>query len=116
MAYASFEDLNVWKKSCQQSLAIYRILENVRDFGLKSQMERAGVSVPSNIAEGSERGSPREFARFLKIAKGSNAELRTQLYLAKELQLIQLSDFRILLENNKEILAMLQGLIQSQST
>lgn len=116
MAYASFEELDVWKKACQQSLAIYRTLENVRDFGLKNQMERAGVSVPSNIAEGAERGSPKDFARFLKIAKGSNAELRTQLYLAKELNLIDQALFRELLENNKQISSMLQGLIRSLST
>lgn len=74
-------------------------------------MERAAVSVPSNVAEGAERKSPKEFIRFLNIALGSNAELRTQLYLAKELDLI--SEATPLIREAKEISAMLQGLITS---
>lgn len=74
-------------------------------------MEIAAVSVASNISEGAERDSPRDFIRFLNIAKGSNAELRTQLYLASKLEII--SNSTSLIKESKEISAMLQGLIIS---
>jgi four helix bundle protein len=111
--YQSFEELEVWKRACRQSVCIYRLVRNSNDFGLKSQIERAGVSVPSNIAEGCERDSTNDYIRFLRIAKGSNAELRTQLYLAQELKIAEGSVIQPLVSENKEISAMLQGLIRS---
>ncbi len=111
MSSASFEDLEVWKRGCRQALEIYAVLKSTKDFGLKNQMERAAVSVPSNIAEGAERDSPKEFIRFLNIAKGSNAELRTQIYLATKLGIIV--DPNALIQEAREISAMLQGLIGS---
>ncbi len=74
-------------------------------------MERAAVSVASNIAEGAERDSPTDFIRFLNMAKGSNAELRTQQYLASKLNLI--NDPGLLVQEAKEISVMWQGLIVS---
>jgi four helix bundle protein len=74
-------------------------------------MERAAVSVASNIAEGAERDSPRDFIRFLNMAKGSNAELRTQQYLASKLNLI--NDPGLLVQEAKEISVMRQDLIVS---
>ena len=109
MSSASFEDLDVWKRACRQALEIYQVLKSTKEFGLKNQMERAAVSVASNIAEGAERDSPKDFIRFLNIAKGSNAELRTQLYLASKLNL--LPEPKTLIKEAKEISAMLQGLI-----
>ena len=88
MEVSSFEKLEVWKRGGRQALAIYSALKDTKDFGLKNQMERASVSVPSNIAEGAERKSTQEFIRFLNISLGFNAELRTQIYLAKELGII----------------------------
>src|SRR4030043_2377921 len=85
----SFEDLDVWKKACALSVDLYRILKDLRDWGFRDQVGRASVSVPSNIAEGFERGSTQEFIHFLYIAKGSAGELRTQLYLATELRYLQ---------------------------
>jgi four helix bundle protein len=111
--YQSFEELEVWKRACRQSVNIYRLVENSKDFGLKSQIERAGVSVASNIAEGCERDSKKEYIRFLRIAKGSNAELRTQLYLAQELKIAEGAAIQPLVTENKEISAILQGLIRS---
>lgn len=111
MSSASFEDLEVWKRGCRQALEIYAVLKSTKDFGLKNQMERAAVSVPSNIAEGAERDSRKEFIRFLNIAKGSNAELRTQIYLAAKLGII--ADPNQLIQEAREISAMLQGLIGS---
>ncbi|MGJ8697806.1 MAG: four helix bundle protein [Verrucomicrobiaceae bacterium] len=113
MPYQSFEELEVWKRACRQSVNIYKLVKGTNDYGLKSQIERSGVSVPSNIAEGCERDSAGDYIRFLRIAKGSNAELRTQLYLAQQLQLADSSTIKPLVAENKEISAMLQGLIRS---
>ena len=76
--YQSFEELEVWKRGCQLAVAVYESLRETREFALRNQMQRAAVSIPSNIAEGCERGG-KDFARFLRIARGSAAELRTQL-------------------------------------
>ena len=83
MTYSSFEELEVWKRSCRLAVRIYEVLKDCRDFWLKDQMTRAAVSIASNIAEGAERDSVSEFIRFLHIAKGSAAELRAQIYIAE---------------------------------
>ena len=67
MPYTSFEDLDVWKRACRLATSVYEALRNCRDYGLKDQMTRAAVSVPSNIAEGHERGTTKEFVRYLRI-------------------------------------------------
>ena len=115
MPYASFEDLDVWKRSCQLAERLYQSLRESRDHGLRGQMTRAAVSVPSNIAEGHERGTAREFVRFLNIAKGSAAELRTQLYIAKRIGALESDSANEMISECKEIGAMLQGLIRSIS-
>jgi len=109
----SFEDLEVWRRGCRQAVNVYRTLECDRHFSLRDQMERAAVSVPSNIAEGQERDTTPDFQRFLRIAKGSNGELRTQLYIARELGIIDESAGKELVQESREISKMLQGLIQS---
>lgn len=110
---ASFEDLEVWQKSCRLSVDIYQLLKNCRDYGFRDQMCRASVSIASNIAEGSERGTDCEFVRFLNIAKGSAAELRTQLYIAVEIGVIARDNFVELLKRIKSVSQMLQALINS---
>ena len=113
MAYHSFEELDVWQRACRQSVSIYNEFDACRKFSLKDQIERAGLSVPSNIAEGSERNSSVDFQRFLNIAIGSNGEVRTQLYIAKKLDLLSQETFNRLLSEAKEISAMIRGLWQS---
>lgn len=113
MAYGSFEDLEVWKKGCRLAVRMYEVLRGCRDYGLKDQMTRAAVSVSSNIAEGAERGSPREFARFIHIAKGSAAELRTQVYIARQIGILDEKVQKELIEELKIISAMLHKLITS---
>ena len=81
----SFEDLEVWKRSCRLCVEIYKTLEACKEFGFRDQATRSALSIPSNIAEGYERNTPKEYTRFLKIAKGSCGELRTQLYIGIEL-------------------------------
>ena len=115
MTFRSFEDLEVWKRSCALSVVVYQVLRGVKDYALKDQMERAAVSIASNIAEGSERGG-RDFARFLRIAAGSAAELRTQVYIARKLDMIAASDFNRILPELKEISKMLTGLRKSLKT
>ena len=113
MATQTFEDLEVWKRGCRQAVAICRLVQDWRNFALRDQMTRCSVSVPSNIAEGYERDSDGDFRRFLRIAKGSNAELRTQLYIASELELVPQNTRKKFITESKEISAMLQGLIKA---
>jgi four helix bundle protein len=81
---AGFEDLDVWKRASGLCVNVHKAFSACRDRGFKDQITRAAVSLPSNIAEGSERDSDKEFARFLRIAKSSVGEVRTQLYIAYE--------------------------------
>ncbi len=111
----SFEDLDVWKNGMRLAESVYVALEASRDFGLKDQMCRAAVSIPSNIAEGHERGSNKDFVRFLHIALGSVAELRTQLYLAVTLNKIEAETGKSLIEDTKTISRQLVGLIRYRS-
>ena len=113
MSYKSFEELEVWREACQISVAVYADLRDCRDFGLKDQMTRAAVSIASNIAEGAERNSIPDFVRFLHIAKGSAAELRTQLYIAHRIGIMPQERQRVLTEELKSISAKLQRLAQS---
>jgi four helix bundle protein len=89
----------VWQKAKELSLAIYRLAGKgsfAKDFGLRDQIQRAAVSVMSNIAEGFERYSRQEFKQFLSVARGSVAEVRSQLHLARELGYVSDDDFSAL--------------------
>lgn len=85
-----FEDLRIWQQARVQAKDAYLDFGQesaaVRDFGFRDQIQRAGVSVMNNIAEGFERFSPKEFAHHLSIAKGSCGEVRSMLYLAEDLE------------------------------
>ena len=116
MPYQSFEEMDVWKRSSRLAIEIYRALRDCSDFSLKDQMTRAAVSIPSNIAEGAERASVREFSRFLYIARGSAVELRTQLYIAGKIGIINSSVARNLISEVSEISAMIRGLAKSLNT
>jgi len=111
--YRSFEDLEVWKRGCRIAVKIYEILKDCRDYGLKDQMTRSAVSIPSNIAEGAERDSVAEYIRFLHIAKGSAAELRTQVYIAQQIAVINQNTKNELIEDLKITSSMLHALIKS---
>ncbi len=113
MGYHSFEELEVWKRACRVAVRVYEVLKDCRDYGLRDQMTRAAVSIASNIAEGSERNSSLDYIRFLHIAKGSAAELRTQLYIAQRIGLIDQAVQAELTQECQEIAAMLQGLAKS---
>ncbi|WP_425605565.1 four helix bundle protein [Luteolibacter rhizosphaerae] len=117
MAVTTFEDLEVWKRSCQLAVDVCVALHDSRDYALKDQMQRSAISVPSNIAEGAERDSDGDFIRFLRISKGSCGELRTQLYISERVRQkvgqAPLAGSRPMIQETKEISAMLQGLIRS---
>ena len=113
MALSTFEDLQVWQRSCDQAVEVCKTVEGWRNFGLKDQLQRSAISVPSNIAEGHERDSPGDFIRFLRIAKGSNGEMRTQFYISKRLGYLDDDKSDCFISESKEIAAMLQGLIRS---
>jgi four helix bundle protein len=113
MAYQSFEDLEVWQRACRLVVEIFINFRRCKEFILKDQVCRAALSIPSNIAEGAERGSAKDFAHFLNIAKGSCGELRTQLYIARKLELLPSAMFQRLKTESKEIGSMLEGLRRS---
>ena len=109
-----FEDLEVWKRSARLSAELYRAMQSVKDFGFRDQLTRAGFSVPSNIAEGFERESIREFVNFLSYAKGSCGELRTQIYIGMEIGYIDRENGKTWIQESIEISAMLAGLIKTK--
>ena len=113
MAYQSFEELEVWKRACRLAVEVCHRIAESKPYALRDQMQRAAISIPSNIAEGCERDSRLDFIRFLRIAKGSAAELRTQTYIALKLEMIEKTEAEHLIAELKEISAMLQGLIRS---
>ena len=107
--------LEVWKRACQLAVQVYEALRQSRDFALRDQMQRAAVSIASNIAEGAERGG-KDFARFLRIARGSAAELRTQCYLAAKVGLLSTEQMNRYVSELKELSKMLTGLARSLKT
>ena len=113
-----YEDLIVWKKAMDLVEGIYRLakmLPNEEIYALTSQMKRAAVSIPSNIAEGQERNTTKDFINHLYISKGSKGELETQLLICVRLQ--YLTQPQIVTAQNllREIGKMLNALIQSLS-
>jgi len=111
--YYAYENLEVWKRSVDVAVRSYGGLRNCRDHGSKDQMLRSAISVPSNVAEGAERGSRKDFARFLRISKGSGAELRTRLHIASKACLVNARPCAEIQAEATEISRMLQGLIVS---
>ncbi|MCP3866624.1 MAG: four helix bundle protein [Gammaproteobacteria bacterium] len=104
--------LAVWQRACRFSVDIYGLSSICRNQAFVDQLGRSALSVASNIAEGYERGSDKEFARFLRIAKGSVAEAWTQLLIGKEAGLIDSAISLELADEAKQIAKMLFGLIK----
>ena len=119
MSVRKFEDLVVWQKARVLTNEIYEITkkpEFSKDLGLKDQIQRASVSIMSNIAEGFERGSKEEFIQFLYISRGSCGEVRTQLYVAKDQNYITEEDFQKLQKLAVEVSRLIYHLIESVKT
>jgi len=113
MIIKRFEDIISWQKSKELSVMIYSLFMESKDFGFRDQIQRASVSIMNNIAEGFERKSNKEFKYFLFIAKGSCGEVRSMLYLAKELDKISDNEFTKLFSLSEEISKLLSGLIKT---
>lgn len=111
-----FEDLNVWQKAVDLAVKVYEITRkeafNKSDFSLKDQMRRASVSISSNISEGDQMDSDKLSVRYLRISKGSTAELYTQSIIANKIGYLSPDDFEFLRRECKEILSMLAKLIK----
>lgn len=108
-----FEDLIAWQKARELTREIYRVArqrEFAKDYGLSGQIQRAAVSIMSNIAEGFERGNPREFHQFLSIAKASCAEVRSQIYVALDAGYLDDASFQKLMRLAKETGKIIGGL------
>jgi four helix bundle protein len=112
-----FRELRVWQIGKELAVRIYSLTtdgEMSRDFGLAGQMQRAAVSIASNIAEGYERNSDKEFVRFLLIAKGSLSELRTQLEIANEIKYIRQDHYNTTEQTCTQLAGMLTNLIKAR--
>jgi four helix bundle protein len=110
------EDLDVWQKAVDLSVRVYELTKafpSEEKFGLTSQMRRAAVSIPSNIAEGAARQGPKEFIQFLSIASGSVSELDTQVVICRKLGLGLDEQWHVMRSLIKDISKMIQGLIRS---
>ncbi|MBU4446400.1 MAG: four helix bundle protein [Candidatus Marinimicrobia bacterium] len=109
-----FEDIEVWKEGMNLTVELYKLLSGCRDFGFRDQLQRAAVSIPSNIAEGYERNTNKEYIQFLYIAKGSCGELRTQLYLAEKLGYITSENANQMINKTRKISSMIYNLIKTR--
>ncbi len=113
MALQSYRDLDVWKKSMALARDIYSaadLLPKREEYRLTSQMIRAAISVPANIAEGHARATRKDYAHFISISRGSNAELETLILLAQETKLLPHEITSNLLTSAEEIGRMLRRL------
>mgnify|MGYP000274157796 CR=1 FL=1 len=113
MAIQKFEDIIVWQKAQDFSIAIYNEFKNNKDYSFTDQIKRASVSISNNIAEGFDRSSNPDFKRFLYFSLASNSEVRSMLYLAERLNFIPKETSNELINNSNEIARMLFGQIKS---
>jgi four helix bundle protein len=114
----NFQELKVWRKSKDLAVYVYKLTkggEIGKDFGLRDQIRRASVSVPSNIAEGDELGTDKQSIRFFYIAKGSTAELLTQAIIAYEIGYLDKKSFKFVENECQAISGMLTRLIKARS-
>lgn len=108
-----FEDLDVWQRSADLACNIYIHFKSSKEFGLKDQITRSALSISSNIAEGYERKTPKDYARFLSYSKGSCGELRSQIYIAVKIGEISIAQAELWSEETKQLSKMLSGLMKS---
>jgi len=108
----NFEDMDVWKRSVELSVSIYKECKDLKDYGFKDQITRSGLSIPSNIAEGFGRFSDKEKRNFLNYAKGSCAELQTQALIGIKVGYIPTEIGNLWIYESKELASMLAGLMK----
>ena len=113
MVFKKLEDIEVWKRGCRLAVEIYKLTkveEFNSDWGLRDQVRRASVAIPSNIAEGFGRNTDAEFNRFLMIARGSSMELKTQILIAHAINYIQENDADRMIDECDQIASMMTSL------
>jgi four helix bundle protein len=113
MIIQKFEDIIAWQKSKNLSLEIYKIFKDSKDFGFKDQIQRASISIMNNIAEGFDRRGDKELKHFLYIAKGSCSEVRSMVYISKDLGYITEEEYDNLLSSTNEISKLIFGFIKT---
>ena len=111
-----FEQLEVWKRSSKLCTEIYKHFNNIKDFGFRDQITRSSLSIPSNIAEGEERGTIKENVQILIYVRGSCGELRTQIYIGSDIGYIENDIASYWIQETKEISAMIVGLMKSKKS
>lgn len=111
--FETFEDIIAWQKSRILVIDIYQVFKKNNDYSFRDQIQRAAVSIMNNVAEGYERKGNKEFAKFLYIAKGSCAEVRSMLYLALDLNYINKEEFQKFSEKSLTISKMISNLIKT---
>jgi len=114
--FKRYEDIEVWQLARQLARDVYALTRMgafAKDYGLKEQVQRAAVSIGSNIAEGFERAGNKEFVNFLWIAKGSAGEVGSQLYTAYDVGYVSKENFDLILQQSKTIGAKIYRLIES---
>jgi len=113
-----FKELKVWQKGVALTEAVYQVVQSFPKWefwGLARQMCRAAASIPSNIAEGHGRGTRNDYRHFVLNARGSSAELETQLIIARKVAYLDEQTFTELIDQTHEVRRMLNGLIKSLS-
>ncbi len=119
MSVKTYQELLVWQKAMDlvaETYTLIRLLPREELYALSDQMRRAAVSIPSNIAEGQQRNSTKEFVQFLSVARGSNAELETQLIICVRLEYLKPSQTETAMNLCQEIGRMLNALIARLSS
>lgn len=112
MKIQKFEDIIAWQKSQDLTVSIYKEFKLTKDYSFRDQIARASVSISNNIAEGFDRRTKADFARFLLIALASCSEVRSMLYLAARLEYLSPEMQKILIQQTSEISRIITGLIK----
>ncbi|GBD90297.1 hypothetical protein BMS3Abin04_01014 [bacterium BMS3Abin04] len=113
MKIKRFEDIIAWQKARELNINVFSIFAQHKNYGFRDQILRASLSIMNNIAEGFERQTNKEFIQFLYISKGSAAEVRSMLYLAKDFNYISENKFNELYDRVVEITKLISGFIKS---
>ncbi len=108
-----FEEIIAWQKARELTTGVYKNFRDCRDYSFKDQIQRESVSIMNNISEGSERKGNKEFKRFLFIAKGSSAEVRSMLILAKDIEYVTSDNVDGLIKLSDDTARLLSALIKS---
>lgn len=112
MKIEQFEDIESWKQARELVREVYRQFSSVKDYGFKDQIQRASVSIMSNIAEGFDRGSNKEFIQFLVISRGSVSEVKSLSYAALDLGYISSNSFMDLTDRCSALINLINGFIR----